>query len=57
MDGNELKSLSLKASNTPLKVDGTFGIEINLLKTYCIVHIPKLPEENQTWTTDWILPK
>jgi len=55
MVGDELHSLSLRANETPLKVDGKFLIEINQLGNGYIVHIPKLPEMNRTWTTDWIV--
>ena len=70
--GNEIHSLDLKSSWTPLVEDGTFQLEKYRNPDYSDtleqnptdgeewlykIHIPKLPEINQTTNDDWIIVK
>lgn len=52
--GNELISVILQAKYYPLIIDGKFYISVNELGTRYYIHIPRLPELNQTWTMEWI---
>jgi len=54
--GQELLSLSIAAEHCPIIIDGTFRLEQasgGAVQSFKI-HIPKLPEANQTWSTEWI---
>jgi hypothetical protein len=72
MIGDELHSITCKASDTPIKIDGNFTITINYYKHYSwntywnvksthddtfsygyIIHLPSLPQLNQTLTDDY----